>query len=228
MEKKPIKIKHNFKILEDGVTIEGQVLDVDSGDYERGEWDTVYNNGKTFFLYSYDSPEIREEAIYVWGDIKSYDNNIISHKFETPEDAQQWLENLREFEMKKTIASFQNTKTGKVNLILDWDILGDFRKVWTITPKTELKVEKQPEFKEWEWVLVRDNENKDWKKTTYLFTIKGNRYVCVNENWNENYIRWECFVAKTWSNIKKLPKQVTKQQIADWQGVSMEDLEIID
>lgn len=76
------------------------------------------------------------------------------------------------------------------------------------------------EFKEWEVVLARDNDDEDdWEERIYLCTIPWNvncKYVCVCSNDEEKYKNWEEFDTINWDQIKKLetkPEEITIEQL---------------
>lgn len=91
-------LKHNLKILEDGLTIGGQILSVNWGEYEDYEGDKVflerggYNDlflSKDFYVCSSGCPQLNSKTLYVFGKVKEKDDETIYNTFETKERAQE-------------------------------------------------------------------------------------------------------------------------------------------
>ena len=57
-------IKHNLKIQEDGVTISGQILDVEWGEFGRNCGYIIEED--EFCIYSLDSPEFDDTCLYIF------------------------------------------------------------------------------------------------------------------------------------------------------------------
>lgn len=93
---------------------------------------------------------------------------------------------------------------------------------------------KMVEFEEWEIVEVRDDDDDDddetWLKAKYLYTSKYNAY-CVTLrgiNIKEKIYDKDFFKTFYCKQIRKLQKTtVTKQEIADWKGCDVNNVDIL-
>jgi len=84
------------------------------------------------------------------------------------------------------------------------------------------------EFVRWEEVLVRDNEEEDWKKRIYLTTIDwaNTPFVCVSRWYKEEFKEWKPFDFIAWKHIKKIEtkKEYSMNEIASSLGIDVKDL----
>jgi len=89
MEK--FSIKHNLKIQEDGLTIKGQILDVEWGEFNRDCGYIVGKYGSLFSIESMDCPELHSDILFVFGEEKSEDLKIISYTYKSKEEAENMM-----------------------------------------------------------------------------------------------------------------------------------------
>jgi hypothetical protein len=99
-----MKIKHDFKIQEDGRTIKGQILEtIFEKEERRGAGESYYSQDGGFYLESYEFPYLFSDSLYVWGREKHLDNNIIEKTYRSKEEAQKIMNYINEFTAKEDI-----------------------------------------------------------------------------------------------------------------------------
>jgi len=113
-----MKIKHNLKILEDWVTIQGQILETifESGE-KRGDWKDCLSEDEKYRLSSRIFPQLKGHFLCVYWADKNTDNEIISYKYDTPEEAQKVLDYINEFTIQEEV--FEEWE--RVLVSLDWE-----------------------------------------------------------------------------------------------------------
>ena len=95
-----LKIKHTLAIQEDGVTIKWQITDVIWNDNDRNDRYEIRSKKKDHSIESFGKPELRKFNLYVWGLIKEHDKDIISHTYDSPEEAQEMMDFIMEHTVK--------------------------------------------------------------------------------------------------------------------------------
>jgi len=92
---KKFSIKHNLKIQKDGLTIKGQILDVEWGEFERGYEDII--SEKKLYIKSSLFPEFKERRLFIWGDKKTRDLEIISYTYKSKEEAKKMMDFINKY-----------------------------------------------------------------------------------------------------------------------------------
>ncbi|MHA1972983.1 MAG: hypothetical protein ACTSW1_08320 [Candidatus Hodarchaeales archaeon] len=93
-----MKIKHN--IVRDGCNLSGQILDVDFEDIVRGAHHMSSCEAEgVFCLRSNKQPQLGDSGLFVWGSNAARDYDVVSCSYDSPEQAQQVLDYINEFNM---------------------------------------------------------------------------------------------------------------------------------
>lgn len=190
-----MKIKHNFKILEDWVTIEGQILETIFEEWEeRGEFNRTYSKDKKFYISSAGCPELYDDVLCVWGNGKEYDNQTISCTYETPEEAQKVLSYINEFtQMKKETITVDGV---------------EYRYVYVSDVSEEHAL-----------------KGKDKRILLYSlpWTI-ANRHITVAWWYEIEFINWEEYCISRWRYIAEIPEEKTISiKTKDWQELEISE-----
>lgn len=75
----------------------------------------------------------------------------------------------------------------------------------------EFTIKDETEFKEGDWVYVRDDYDEVWKKRIYLSTFpkgKNYKYVVVDLGYEEKYKNWYNYVSENWRCIKPYKEKI--------------------
>jgi len=83
-----------------------------------------------------------------------------------------------------------------------------------------IEIFEEPEFKEGEWILVRNEEDDEWEKRIFLYKDKNWYFIAVVHGDEENYLRWEEYETYVWKEGKKM--DTIKIKTVDWQIVEVE------
>ena len=116
------------------------------------------------------------------------------------ENTKYWITGL-EGEYKN--AFVVTTKKGKFNWDVDW-----------------IEIFEEPEFTEWEWILVRDEEDEKWVKRIFLHRDKKWHFITIVHGDEKRYLRWKEYGTCIWKQGKKI--DIVKIKTVDWQIIEVE------
>ena len=156
-----MKIKHNFKILEDWLTISGNILETIFEEWEN-RWDRKENYTKDwkFYILSIDYPEFKPNWLYVHWDDTDHNNIMCVKTYKTEEEAKQVMERINEFTVEE---------------LKEWDIVyvSDESKEDTLTRKKERIFL----WKIWKINICVSRYSENWYKKWGHFETNNRKYI---------------------------------------------------
>lgn len=186
-----MKIRHNIKIQEDGVTLKGQILETIFEEGEERGRATNRSKDECFLIDSLGGPALSNSSLCVWGASPAIDDATVAYTHYSKAEAQRALAYINEFTINDC-----NREQGRV--------------YWT---DKEYEIDWTPKYGD--KVLCWDDEGERTTERVFLFNQGGEYpYVCVYPPWEiKGLINGsKCFGVMTYKKIAPYVSDLDKPE----------------